>query len=382
MKRIFYLLIISLLCSACKAPVNVKNITEGDVEWLLSGAALPGQQTEEFSIPNDRALYLTSEMQDFADRAVSGYAGLDKVTALLGSLLYASGLDLKYDVRASFTAEETFFYGRANCLSFTNLFIAMARHVGMDAQYNEVDVPPIWDLRERNTLVLNKHVNAVVTTPDKIRHVIDLNVEEYEPTYEQRNISDSLAVAQHFNNKGMGYLLAGEYLHALRYLVKAISMEPHTSYLWNNLGSLYRRAGNIKAAEKAYLVALSEDASDPRANSNVARLYEEIGNQELAAYYEKKAHHYRMRNPYFLYGLAQEAFAEKDYARAKEHISDAIHRYDKEHRFYFLRGAIYQQIGDHHLADVNFNKALELSEDGEQQARYRSKMDRLSDISS
>jgi len=302
--------------------------------------------------------------------------------ALLRSILYPSGLDLKYDARATFTAEETFHHARANCLSFTNLFIAMARHVGMHVQYNEVDVPPIWDLVNGKTLVLNKHVNALVTRRDRVRHVVDLRLEEFEFYYEQRTISDQLAFAQHYNNKAMGYLVAGEYVDALRYLVKALTLQPKVSYLWNNLGALYRRAGNLQAAEKSYLIALSENSGDLTAYSNLARFYKDTGDEKLAAYFEQKVHYYRMQNPYFLYGLSQQAFVEKDYELARKYAMKAIHHYDKEHRFFFLLGAIYQQIGNKELATVNFNKALELSGDREQQARYKNKMDRLFSLSS
>lgn len=382
MNQIFSLLVIALLSSACMAPGNVKEVSEDQRHWLLSGEALADLDTQDFVIPEERVLYLNREMREYAKKAVSGYKGRDKVKALLESILFPSGLDLKYDAKASFTAEEVFRHGRANCLSFTNLYIAMGRYVGMDVQYNEVDVPAIWDLRHGKTLVLNKHVNAVITRLGGIRHVIDLNVAEFEIHYEQSPISDRLAVAQHYNNKAMGYLVSGEHVNALRFLVKAISLEPQVSYFWNNLGSLYRRAGNIEAAELSYLIALAEDSGDLVAISNVARLYDKIGNNELAAYYEKKAHYYRLRNPYFLYGMAQKAFADKDYDLARKHASKAIRRYDEEHRFYFLLGAIYQQMGDSELADVNFNKALELSDDNEQQARYRTKIERISSISS
>ena len=80
---------------------------------------------------------------------------------------------------------------------------------------------------------------------------------------------------------------------------------------------------------------------------------------------------------YFIFGMAQMAFLENDYETAQEHVSEAISLNDQEHRFYFLQGAIYEKTGMPKLASDNFNKALELSGDKKQQARYRSKMHRL-----
>ena len=382
MIRQSYLLVIFLFVSGCATIGNISSLSQDQVEWLLSGRALDGNEIDHKNLPDERILYLSPEMRRYAEHAVSGYEGRDRVTALVSALIGNSGLGLRYDAHATFTAEEVFAHGSANCLSFTNLFIAMARYVDMDAQYNEVDVPPIWDMRSNNTLVLNKHINAMVTRQQRFRHVIDLNSEEYEQHYEQRNIDDSMALAQHYNNKAMGYLIKNEFTEALRYMVKAIEVEPGVSFLWNNLGSLYRRAGNREAAELSYRAAIDNNEDDLVAMSNIARLYRDNGNLELALYYEEKAEEYRMQNPYFLYNIAQKAFVQRDYDSAREHIEDAIGRYDKEHRFFFLLGAILERTGQHQEAYAHFNKALELSSNHDQQARYRRKMDRLNDNNS
>ena len=376
MNRMISLLLLPLLCGACLSPVKIQTTSFEQRQWLLSGEALPGVATEELALEDERVLYVTKEMQDFAREAVEGLSGRERITGLLQALVHPSGLNLQYDSEASFTAEEVFSEGRANCLSFTNIFIAMGRYLDMDVQYNEVDVPPIWDLRSGNTMVLNKHINAMVTRIGS-RHVVDLNIEEYEPYYEQRYIDDRLAVAQHYNNKAMAYLVEQDYAQALRFMRKALFMEPGVSYLWNNLGSMYRRAGNLKAAELSYLAAIEADEDDLVALSNAARLYRDIGNTELATHFSNKAHAFRMQNPYFIFGMAQMAFLENDYETAQEHVSEAISLNDQEHRFYFLQGAIYEKTGMPKLASDNFNKALELSGDKKQQARYRSKMHRL-----
>ena len=382
MKNILSVILIAFFCSACTSLPMLKTVSEQDRQWLLSGKALVQQADHELPLPEERVLYLNKEMREFAENAVRGFEGVERVRALLGAILNPSGLNLKYDVEASFTAEEVFNKRRANCLAFTNIFVAMGRYVDMDVQYNEVDVPPIWDLRRENTLVLNKHINAMVTINKRSRHVIDLNVEEYDSLYEQRNVSDQLAVAQHYNNKAMAYLVDEDYSKALRFIVKAINMAPHKSYLWNNLGALYRRSGNLQAAETSYLISLKENSDDLVAISNMARLYKAKGELGLANYYKDKAHNYRMRNPYFLYGLAQRAFVERDYDLAMERTEEAIFRYDKEHRFYFLLAAIYHQSGERQLADDNLNKALELSGDSTQQGRYIKKMERIASLSS
>src|SRR5262245_38276080 len=60
--------------------------------------------------------------------------------------MHKSGfLDLNYENDRTFTAAETFDARSGNCLSFTNLFVALARSMKLAAEYQVVDVPPIWD---------------------------------------------------------------------------------------------------------------------------------------------------------------------------------------------------------------------------------------------
>ena len=378
MRRFCCLLLVILLTSACSMPAVVMRVSDEEKHWLLSGKALLNTNGQELAPAKENVSYLTPEMRKFAEEAIAGDLGKDGLDALLQAMLLSSGMNLKYDETATFTAREAFEHGRANCLSFTHMFVAMARHVGFYVNFNEVDVPPIWGVRKTKTLVLNKHVNAIVTLQNGDRHVIDLNLEEARGNYERGFISDRLAHAQHYNNRAMELHAGGDHVDAFRYLITALRMEPSVSYFWSNLGSLYRRTGNTQAAEMAYRVALTENPGDLVAMSNASRLYAEIGNDELAGKYAKKVHYFRMRNPYYRYSLAMDAFMEMEYELAREHTEAAIKHYDDEHRFYFLLGAIYRMTGESELADVNFNKALELTNNDKQESRYRRKMDRMS----
>ena len=49
------------------------------------------------------------------------------------------------------TASETFRARRGNCLSFSNMFVAMARDVGLDVQFQEVEIPPDWTSTRRRS---------------------------------------------------------------------------------------------------------------------------------------------------------------------------------------------------------------------------------------
>lgn len=322
-----------------------------------------GEDAAPLVMPDDRVMELSPEMSAFAHRVVpAGAADNIKLRELLRAVLHQGPPGLEYDATATYTAQEVFSRRRANCLAFTNFVIALMREVGLKVHYNEVDVPYTWDMSNSSTLIMYKHINAIVKIPNKPDKVVDIAMEEYDSSYKQRKISDPLALAQHYNNRAMEFLEQQSYTEAVRYMVKALSIEPDVSYFWSNLGSIYRRSDRLEAAELAFRLALQHDPSDLTAISNAARLYEHLGEQETALALHERAEYFRKINPYYRYRQGLEAFAEREYLLALEHTSAAIRLYDKEHRFYNLQSEIYSHLGNDMQAEENRLKASSLTD--------------------
>lgn len=79
-------------------------------------------------------LELNDELRSYVDRDWTARMKLEKLRKMIFS---AEMLDLEYDTRRTRTAIETFQARRGNCLSMTNLFIAMARYAELDAKGNK-----------------------------------------------------------------------------------------------------------------------------------------------------------------------------------------------------------------------------------------------------
>jgi Flp pilus assembly protein TadD len=377
-RRAFSMVSACLLLCACVGVPATGPVSDLTRERLLSGEVLFDARAPEVDLPRDDVLALDQPMAQFAERATSGAGSpRSKVTALIKAVIDPAGLNLRYDPAASFTARETFERGRANCLSFTLMMVSMLRHVGVDARFNDVEVPLIWDLRDETTLLFYKHINSIVELPLDNRAVIDLNMDEYDSSYEQRIIPDESAIAQFYNNRAMELLQAGNPRAAFPYLARAIAINPRESYLWNNLGSLYHRAGKLQEAKAALEIALGERGSGDVAMSNAARVYAALGETRKAAELERRVAAFRGSNPYFRYVQALSAYRQNDLATAMHETMAAIRLYKIEHRFHFLLGAIYERLGMHQQARESMNAALALTHDEKQLARYRDKMDRL-----
>ncbi len=329
------------------------------------------------TIPTDPdVLELDAEMLTFLDAHVDRTAdGYQKLQQLFDAIIDERTFGLEYDAQTQ-TATATFENRRGNCLSFANMFVAMSRNVGLTASYQEVDIPPEWAL-ERDTFILNRHLNVYIDLNLAGGYVVDLDVRNFRSNYPRRIVSDQRAFAHFYNNKGAERMQLGRPIEALLFLRLAIDHDTGFAPAWINLGTLYNRHNDPAYAEASYLQALQVDPKEYVAMSNLARLYSSQANDERAAFYRDEVQTHRMRNPYYRYELARQAFMERDYQEAIGNLKYAIRMAKQEDRFYFLMAQSYLQLGDKEKARQWLIKAEEVAESDVAKRTYRSKRDLL-----
>lgn len=326
-----------------------------EISELLSGRAILGREVTEAELPNLDVFAITPEMEAFAKRAVRrGDSYFEKVKALHVALLTsvdAGGYGIAYSAYVTEPPTITFQQRRANCLSFTLLYVALARSVGLNAKVNEVEIPPTWDMRNRKDVVFLRHVNVKVPLPgDSINAlqrddvVIDLEMSRYRANYRQHEISDTLASAQFYSNRAMEYLDAGNFTDAFLNLRKSINLNNQQSYVWSNLGALYGRKKLLREAGLAYLHALELNPDDLTVMNNLSYHYNQIGRKDLALKYGRLAQRYRESNPYYKYNLALSAFEQAEYQQSLQLIQHAMEREKNDVRFYELAATLYEKL--------------------------------------
>jgi tetratricopeptide (TPR) repeat protein len=288
--------------------------------------------------------------------------------------------ELIYDER-TYTAEGTFQREHGNCLSFTNMFVAMARYAGLDAHFQEVEIPPLWSSAGQ-TALLNQHINVFVALGAGRDHVVDFNIRDYSTSQDVRIISDDRARAHYFNNIGVEEMLGGDTLLALANFRQALREDSSFSPAWVNLGSLYRRDGYYEYAESAYLRGLEADGNNLVAMSSLANLYQQQGYDELAAEYLGQVEAHRMRNPYYRFHLATVAFNNGDYDSAIAEAKYAIRMRDDDPKFYSLVSFGYLMNGDRQKARKWMEKAEAVAENEGDKDKYHHKLDMLMQLQS
>ena len=370
-----YLVIFSL--GACASPMTVPQGSALTTDELLRAQPLTGE-TDVPALADVDVLEVDQDMLQFLAAHVDRNQGsMLRLRDLLHAIITSGDFGLEYD-ETTRTAQDTFRARRGNCLSFTNMFVAMAREVGLDVTYQEVAIPPDWSLTGE-TFNLSRHINAYIDLGAGITREVDFNIDNFQGSYDRQLIADSRALAHYYSNIGAEYLQEHRVLEALRYFRKSLAIDPGFAPAWSNLGVLYSQEEVYHYAEAAYLQALEIDPHELVAMSNLGQLYAYQEQHELADWYNQRSDRHRMRNPYFRYHLAYNAFMAEDYDAAIRHLKYSVRKEKHEDSFYFLMGLSHLQTGDASMARRWLEKAEQVAVDDALKRNYHSKLERLLD---
>jgi Flp pilus assembly protein TadD len=348
----------------------------GEAE-LLSGAVIFGEPVETAHIPDPGIFEVDDDMRAFvAEHVDSSRASRERMRRLLTGMISTGLMSLDYNDATTKTARQTFHDRVGNCISFTALFVALAREADLEVKFQTVEIPPIW-YADSDLVILNNHVNARVKHNFGIQVVVDFNVTELKGDYETQIVSDEYALALYYNNVAMDALRAGDQEQSFRLLKKSIETYPNIAANWANLGVIYSRSGRDDYAIEAHLKALELDKNHRPSMANLASLYQGLGDPDTAESYRRKIRRYQDQNPYFHYSHALAAYNNGDMAGASERLVRAIRLKDSEHKFYQLRGLIAAQQGDADLALRSIRKARSLAVYSDAQRMYDTKIQML-----
>jgi len=307
-------------------------------------AQILSQQEDAF--PDLDALALDQEIIDYLETHVTDRSSDYRIVDRLQELLFTeSYLNLQYDDQRTRTAVQTFADRQGNCLSVVSLYIAMARHLGVNAQYQTVRVRPSWDRRGEH-LVLSQHINAIGRLDQNTQYVVDFTPEITLQQLTASRVSDAQGRALYFNNLGVEALIANELELAVAYFRNALWIDAEQSIVWNNLGSTYSRMGDRNLAAYSYRKSFSLDRTNATAINNLVKFHTAEGDLETAQRYARAIERFNEGNPYFHYNLGNEAYAQGDFELARTHYERAIRRKDSEPDFYLALSKTWEMLGD------------------------------------
>jgi Flp pilus assembly protein TadD len=343
-------LICCLLSACASGPVFL------DSPPTLIGHDIPAVEEPEFK-------QISPAMVEFIDRWVEQTRGKDQTTwSLVWAVTDQNMFRFKYDPVLTLPPLETFAQRQGNCLAFSSMFIVMARHLGLKAWYQEVEIPQQWN-NDKDTLLVSMHVNVVVEGSNGSSWVVDVSGRANARSRLERPISDEVVLAQYYNNLGAEALTEGDLGKAYAYISKAIETEPKLHYLWSNIGVVYARNEQIDEATDAYLTALKIDSGSTMAANNLYLIYQKTGDLLAAAELEKRVEKNRRKNPYYLSYMSTVAFEEGRLDESRLLAVRAIALHETEYRFHYQLARTLMLEGRRTEAEASLQRALELAPD-------------------
>lgn len=303
---------------------------------------------------------VNEEMKSFALETV-GEVGKpeERLLRLQRTLLDPQQIAVKYQWGYTATASEVWTEKKANCLAFTNLFVGLARELGLEVYF--LGVRDIENFRREGDLVVISDHIAVGHGPPQDRLVFDFSENPPDDYVNFRPVSDLTAIAMFHSNRGAESLQAGYAETAIDWLEKAVEIDPSLSNAWVNLGVSRRRADDLDGAEEAYRRAIAIDPRIFSAYQNLASLLRLEGRQEEARAYEEILASSPSRNPFTYLSLGDVSLQRGRIDEAERLYRRAVRLSPDDPEPYAALGALALSKGQERIARKMLKEALKLA---------------------
>jgi tetratricopeptide (TPR) repeat protein len=322
---------------------------------------------------NANPMEMSHAMKQFVSAKIdSGLAPMQRLQSLVTAIFQNKELNFTYST-ISRSATETFEKRNGNCLSFTLLFISMARYLNLDARFCEVKVAPAFS-KSGEFVILNQHLRPVVLISGEI-YALDIFPQIVPLGLDGQIVSDERGLAHYYSNKGVDELSNGNNEPAEDYFNRAIATDPTMAGALINLGTARSRQGKLDDAEHYYRKALDLNPNSQAAMSNLASICAVSGRTQEAIRLKTKIQRFLERNPYYHFNLGLQADQQGNYAEALIKYKRAIKLNSTDHTFYFAIARLYAQIGKTKQVVSNLHLAQKYAYDPDNKLKYAQKLE-------
>jgi Flp pilus assembly protein TadD len=353
--------LVCAIASCAALAVNVAAATEfqsevfGYEEWQQAVAELP-LNPEDVVYP----FHATDEMVEWAKLKLAPYMTNSpdvRLLTLQQAFFDPGEFEFEYDQARTLTAEEAFAARTGNCMSFTSLFIALSRSVGIPTFLVTVSRQPDVEMDE-GLVVVNRHVVAGYRAPTRL-YTYDFYVSTSSHVVSRGVVDDLTASAIYHTNIGGLAIRQGDLEGAVHNLKIATILAPGWAPAWVNLGLAYSRQGEEKAAFDALQKALSAEPGNSSALTNLAKLYRRQSRMEEADNAMRAAAE-GTRNPFTLISMADAEMHRGNLEEARQYLRRARWWYAREPHVYDALARLAELEGDSDRAGKYRDKARSL----------------------
>jgi len=360
-------------------PESIQSPDELYQELIATPTPLPVQHLDLKQLPiveDVDLLVIDDNIKKLLDQKIAPISSQRMRAFELHRLLFKPiFIGISYDYAVTHTAQETFDKRIGNCLSHAALYVAAARYVGLNANFQIVEVPRDW-LAHEDFYVVPSHMNVAVRIPGNKITVEFTEVYSANQTknLKSHKVSDREALAEYYNNIGMEYMEKKDRLTAIAYMRKATDTYKKVGFVWSNLGVVYKMTGHLELAEAAYEKAIKYDKKNLSIMKNLYLLYQQTNRHEEAAKFARKVERYSKQNPYYLERLAAADISMGNYRDAVGLLRKAIDIKPEESKFHVSLSYAYHQLGHYKKSIEAMTRAKENAENEEEFEGYAEKL--------
>lgn len=314
---------------------------------------LSPEQAERFEVPYRLSPEILAKLETQAKPAVRETIRTQQVLDFI-----FDDLGLRYSLRPTRNAADTFATAEGNCLSFVNLFVGVGRYYRMNPFYVEVRDHQRWRHAEgmvlsQGHMVAGMHVNGELRTFDFLPYRAK-SYRNFAP------IDDLTAAAHFYNNLAAEAMIGGNLDQALELADMSVSLAPKFEKAINNRGVILARRGDLEGALATYQAGLEITPQDVALRSNLARLYQQMGREDEAFEILAGIEELKTTNPFFYLFQAERSRFDGDLDRALKYLRQAL-RVDSEVPEVHVGLANYfLDVGDLDKARHHVDRALRL----------------------
>ena len=300
--------------------------------------------------------------------------------------LYTSGeLKLEYDSTMTRSAAETFDARMGNCLSLVIMTAAFARELGLTVQFQDVAIDQVWT-RSGGMYFANTHVNVTIGRRladafrgDTSNRVLTI---DFIPTpdagrLDAHLIDEEAIVSMYMNNRAAELLAEGKTGDAYWWARNALQRNPGHLNLYNTLGVIYQRHGDLARAEQVFKAGLVREPENLNVLHNLVPVLQGQGKQAEAQELGARLARIDPRPPFYYFMLGQKAMLASRWEEARTYFAKEVRRSPYSHEFHFWLAMAQLQLGEISAAREELAQARETSTTVANTQRYTDKLAHL-----
>jgi len=379
--KIPVILLLSLLFTACTTVPG----TGPSTQWF---------QDASFNPPSERiraedVFAVSEEMKRYVATEIAGQVrSKGQQQALIDALYDKNQLKVEYDSAITRNAAQAFRDRSGNCLSLVIMTAAFAREMGLGVRYQNVMMDETWSRGGGMHLSVG-HVNLTLAHsqpgPRADKDEIALLTIDFVPPDESRHLrtlplDENTVIALYMNNRAVESLVRGKLDDAYWWAREGIRQDPSLLASYVTLGVIYRRHGQLDAAEKVLRHVLERDPHETKAMTNLVVVLDEQGRVEESKVLEARLDLLQPNPPFHYFNLGMEAMKKGDFRVARADFEKELRRDPYNHEFHFWLAIAHLRLGEVGEARSHLDIAVEFSPTRSDRDLYAAKLDKIKSL--